>query len=129
MDNIGIFVKTLSSGGAEKQATLLAKVLTSNHTVHMILWSDVNYEDKYTKILEQSNVKIHKLKGSFYEKFSKLRHLLSTANISILFSYLTFANAVGALSALRLRTKVVPGLRSSKLSFPKLLSDMAVCNF
>ncbi len=129
MDNIGIFVKTLSSGGAEKQATLLAKVLTSNHTVHMILWSDVNCEDKYTKILEQSNVKIHRLKGSFYEKFSKLRHLLSTANISILFSYLTFANAVGALSALRLRTKVVPGLRSSKLSFPKLLSDMAVCNF
>ena len=37
MKSIGIFVKNLTSGGAEKQAVLLAKTLSGDFDVHFII--------------------------------------------------------------------------------------------
>lgn len=39
MENIAIFVKNLTSGGAEKQSVLLAKALSGYYQIHYIIFN------------------------------------------------------------------------------------------
>jgi len=48
--SIAVFVKNLTSGGAEKQAVLLAKVLSTDHDVHFVVFNAAKTHQKYLDI-------------------------------------------------------------------------------
>ena len=54
--NIAVFVKNLTSGGAEKQAVLLAKVLQYDYDMHFVIFNGDKMHRKYLDMLENANV-------------------------------------------------------------------------
>ena len=49
--NIAVFVKNLTSGGAEKQAVLLAKALAGDYEMHYIIFNELKVHQKYLDLL------------------------------------------------------------------------------
>ena len=45
--NIAVFVKNLTSGGAEKQAVLLAKALAGDYEIHYVIFNGRKVHEKY----------------------------------------------------------------------------------
>ena len=87
MKNIAILIPTLKAGGAEKQAVLLSSLLSRNNDVHVIILAgeqNVAFA-KNVEIIENSNVKLHKLTGGIKGKYKALKSLLKDNNIDILF--------------------------------------------
>lgn len=128
MEHVAIFLKTLAGGGAEKQATLLAKVLSDSYAVHCILWTEAGLEPRYAEILDHAGVKMHILRGNAASKLNSLRKTAVREKIRVLFCYLTAANAIGAIATAGTQCRAVPGLRSSKLPRMKMISDRFVTN-
>ena len=55
---IAIFVKNLTSGGAEKQSVLLAKALSDRYETHYIIFNGEKVHQKYMDML-MGDSKIH----------------------------------------------------------------------
>ena len=82
MDNIAIFVSTLGSGGAEKQAALLASVLSKHYNVHFVaLYGDSETSDFVMSILKKSGVNVYPLVGSQSKKFKEYATILKSNNV------------------------------------------------
>ncbi len=56
-ENICIFTNTLLSGGAEKQAVLLAKVLNDKCNVWLVVYYGDETEQKHLDIIEKTILK------------------------------------------------------------------------
>ena len=117
MDNIAIFVSTLGSGGAEKQAALLASVLSRHYNVHFVaLYGDTETSDFVMSILNRSEVKVYPLVGSQSKKFKEYASILKSNNVVCSFNYLTKCDFWGSIIAKRCGVKkVYNGIRNSKL--------------
>lgn len=125
MKKIGVLVKTLTSGGAEKQAILLAKTLSPQYDIHFIIFNGNEYDEELLSWLkEDTSIHLRCLKGSLFFKINMLRKYLKDSGISSLFSYLTGANLYGALATYKLDgIKLYTGIRNSRLPYIKLLID------
>lgn len=126
MGRIAILVKTLTSGGAEKQATLLAKALARDFESHIIVLDGTAIDDRYYKMLDGSGVVIHAIRGGKAASFRAVVSLFRENRYSVVFSYLTAANAVAAIAGKITGTPVVTGIRSSWLPKLKLISERLV---
>lgn len=126
MKNIAILIPTLKAGGAEKQAVLLSSMLSKNNYVHVIILAgeqNVAFV-KNVEIIENSNVKLHKLTGGIKEKYKALKSLLKDNNIDILFNYLTKPNVIGAIAGYRAGVKrIYNGIRNSRIDWWKLILE------
>lgn len=131
MDNIAIFVSTLGSGGAEKQAALLASVLSKHYNVHFVaLYGDKESSDFVMSILKKSGVKVYPLVGSQSRKFKEYAAILKSNNVVCAFNYLTKCDFWGAIIAkLCGVTKVYNGIRNSKLEGYKNVLEWISHNF
>ena len=62
--NIAVFVKNLTSGGAEKQAVLLAKALQYDYDMHFVIFNGDKMHRKYLDMLENAErIKIKTFHG------------------------------------------------------------------
>ncbi|MDE6289075.1 MAG: hypothetical protein K2M00_09880 [Muribaculaceae bacterium] len=113
MDKVAILVKTLTSGGAEKQATLLAKALARDYESHIIVLDGTAIDDRYYKMLDGTDVVIHAIRGGKAATFRAVLSLFREMRYRAVFSYLTAANAVAAIAGKITGTPVVTGIRSS----------------
>lgn len=131
MDNIAIFVSTLGSGGAEKQAALLASVLSKHYNVHFVaLYGDSETSDFVMSILKKSGVKVYPLVGSQSKKFKEYASILKSNNVICSFNYLTKCDFWGAIIAKRCGVKkVYNGIRNSKLEGYKNVLEWISHNF
>lgn len=131
MDNIAIFVSTLGSGGAEKQAALLASVLSKHYNVHFVaLYGDTETSDFVMRILKKSGVKVYPLVGSQIKKFKEYATILRSNNVVCSFNYLTKCDFWGAIIAKRCGVKkVYNGIRNSKLEGYKNILEWISHNF
>jgi glycosyltransferase involved in cell wall biosynthesis len=130
MKRVAVFVKNLSSGGAEKQSVLLAKVLTTDCEVHYIIFNGSKTHDKYITLLnENPKVKVIAFKGGHWYRFSQFITYLKRNRIEFIFSYLTAANAYACLAGKICGIKVITGLRNARLPFFKHLADCMMTNF
>ena len=131
MANIAIFVSTLGSGGAEKQAALLASVLSKHYNVHFIaLYGDTETSDFVMRILKKSGVKVYPLVGSQIKKFKEYATILRSNNVVCSFNYLTKCDFWGAIIAKRCGVKkVYNGIRNSKLEGYKNILEWISHNF
>lgn len=131
MDNIAIFVSTLGSGGAEKQAALLASVLSKHYNVHFVaLYGDSETSDFVVSILKKSEVNVYPLVGSQSKKFKEYASILRSNNVVCSFNYLTKCDFWGAIIAKRCGVKkVYNGIRNSKLDGYKNFLEWISHNF
>lgn len=95
--NIVIFTNTLLSGGAEKQALLLATYLKTIHQIYLVVYYGDKVEEKFRQIIEHNHIQVVYLSGNHAAKAFSLYRFLKKNRIQIIFSYLLTTNFIGAL--------------------------------
>lgn len=69
MKKVSILVSTIDSGGAEKQAVLLATLLSKHTDVNLIiLYGDHTEYKRNVDMLVKSSVKIHRLMVIYFQR-------------------------------------------------------------
>lgn len=127
---LAVFVKNLTSGGAEKQAVLLAKALQKDYDMHFVIFNGDKMHQKYLDMLADSQqVKVAIFRGGHFKRFKEFVKYMKDNQISLLFSYLTAANLYACLASAFHPMKVVTGLRNARLPWGKHLTDMVITNF
>lgn len=128
--NIAIFVKNLTSGGAEKQSVLLAKAMTKYYPTHYLIFNGEKIHQRYLDMLkEDSSIQIKYFKGNHIYRYNQFLKYLKDNNINYIFSYLTAANAYACLAGKLNNIKVFTGLRNAKLPLLKCLTDCFLTNY
>ncbi len=131
MDNIAILVPSIKSGGAEKQAVLLAQCLSEYYSVHfIIIYGEAPFSETNAQILEKGiNLSKHKLEGGKLSKLRSLYKIFKNQHIRIAFNYLTYCDVYGCLieklSGVRY---VYNGIRNSRLPQGKLILERFIHN-
>lgn len=73
MKKVSILVSTIDSGGAEKQAVLLATLLSKHTDVNLIvLYGDHTEYKRNVDMLVKSSVKIHRLMVICFQRLYRL---------------------------------------------------------
>ncbi|MDE5811701.1 MAG: glycosyltransferase family 4 protein [Muribaculaceae bacterium] len=130
MAKVAIFVKNLTSGGAERQATYLANLLCGhNHEAYFVIFNGEKVHQKYVDYLLENRVPIISFKGAKKERLMQFQAFLKEKNIDLVFSYLTAANFYAIRAAKGLPTKVVTGIRNARLPFFKMVADCFITDF
>lgn len=129
MMNICIFVKNLTSGGAEKQSVLLAKALSDYYETHYIIFNGEKVHQKYMDMLkEDSKIHIQYFKGGHGTRYNEFVKYLEHNNIKAIFSYLTAANFYACMAGKKVKAKVFTGLRNAELPVLKCIADRMLTN-
>lgn len=132
MKNIAILVPSIKSGGAEKQAVLLAKCLSAHYFVHFfVYYGEMDPYEPNTKILNECiNYKFHKLEGGHWKKIKQLYKFFNESGIECAFNYLTFCDVVGTfVEKLAGVNLVFNGIRNSRLPKGKILAERFFHNY
>jgi len=129
MKNICIFTNTLCSGGAEKQAVLLAKVLSSRYSVWLVVYYSEQAEQKFLNIIRENNIQVVYFSGPHFKKMYSLYHFLKRKKINIIFSYLLTTNliagTIGRLSGVKF---IYTGIRNANLGKRKEIVQKFIQN-
>lgn len=127
--NIAIVIPTIEAGGAEKQAVILARCLSSSHQVFFYLFfGNFPKEQKHIDVLEASGVKYFSLVGSTREKIRALTKSLVDNSIQVAFNYLTMCDGAGCYAERKAGVKYIyNGIRNAHLSLWKELIE-CYCN-
>lgn len=131
MKNIAIFIPTIKSGGAEKQATLLAATLAQDCQVHFISFHGKKYasESNLNRLIH-SDIRLHFLEGGTISKLKKLHQILKSNHIDYVFNYLTYCDVVGAfVERLAGVGNIYNGIRNSRLPYLKYLAEKIAHNY
>lgn len=132
MKDIAIFTSTLGSGGAEKQAALLAFTLSKHSNVHFIALHDTKEKScVVTEILNSKpNIKVYILTGSLPQKLKSYARILRSNHIFCAFNYLTACDFWGSIVERFCGVKqIFNGIRNSKISGYKYLLELFSHNF
>ncbi len=125
---IVIFIRTLRSGGAEKQSSLLAKALKENFDVILVVQRGEFVEEKYIRFLNENKINYELIKGKLWRRSFTFYKLLRKHKTQIIFSYLTSDNfwsaIIGKLAGVK---HLVGGVRSNYLPWHKFLITRYFC--
>lgn len=128
--SIAVFVKNLTSGGAEKQAVLLAKALAGDYEMHYVIFNGRKVHEKYLDLLhEDKRIHIVSFMGGHTSRFSQFVSYIKANNISLIFSYLTAANLYACMAGMITGAKVVTGIRNAELPLGRRIADRILTNF
>ena len=129
MKRVSILIPTIDSGGAEKQAVLLAVQLSKHTTVNLIvLYGNHSEYELNVKMLTESDVIVHKLSGNIFSKICTINRILKNTKTEVLLNYLTLPNVLGSIIGRTQGIKVYNGIRSSRLPRAKMLAERIVHN-
>ncbi|WP_430816195.1 glycosyltransferase [Carboxylicivirga sp. RSCT41] len=122
MKKIGILIRSLKPGGAEKQSALLASVLSDEYSV-FVFYQYKEASPANLKLIDRENItKVH-LNGNIVSKASQLRKNIVKNDIQCIFAYLSSDNLIASIATLRLsQCKVYGGIRSSRLPYHKFIT-------
>jgi len=125
-----VLCKTLRKGGAEKQAMIAAKLLSrQGMPVTIIIWNGTKMDPANLRYLEDQHIICIGLQGNLYRKFTDFRNYIIQHRITLILSYLTLANFLGAVASLCKHSLIIiGGIRSEKLPFLKFLVERYVHN-
>lgn len=128
MIKITIIVKNLASGGAEKQAVLLANALATRYSTHLIVWNGVKVHDRYLEMLADSPVEVHCVTGSYFARLFAVKKLVSKIRPQVIFSSLTAANFFASILGVMYKIPVVTSLRCTWFPKHKLVAERFTTN-
>lgn len=120
-----ILCKTLLKGGAEKQAIILAKLLSQDHVpVILTIWHGEKIDFANLNLIEANGIEYVRLKSNIFSRFSGLLKLIRQQKTTVVLSYLTLANSFAGMA--KLFTKdlaIVGGIRTERLPYYKFLVE------
>ena len=126
MKNIAILVPSLKSGGAEKQAALLAGCLSKYYNIHLIiLYGEIKMANSNAEIISNyPKLKTYQLKGTIACRFYLLWKYLKKNQIDIAFNYLSFCDVYGSMvERLAGVNRIFNGIRNSRLPKSKMIAE------
>lgn len=129
MKVISILVPTIDSGGAEKQAVLLAIQLSNRYAVHLIiLYGEHAVYKINSDMLSASPVHIHKLTGNLIAKVRHIKNILKSTGTCTLFNFLSSPDVIGSYIGHKIGIKVFNGIRTTRLESKKEYFERYVHN-
>ncbi|MDP4222309.1 MAG: glycosyltransferase [Bacteroidota bacterium] len=128
--HVALICKTFLKGGAEKQALILAKLLTErNVKVYLINWHGSKIDSANLNTIKASTYKYFPLKGTVLGKLNMFGKILRQEKINFVVSYLTLANFVSGFSRLFNKNLLsIGGIRNEKLPYYKFLIERFIHN-
>jgi glycosyltransferase involved in cell wall biosynthesis len=128
--SIVIFTNTLLSGGAEKQALLLARHLHTEHDVLVVVYYGEKVEQKFQDIIIANNIPVKYLAGSHLKKAFTFYKIMQEFKADIIFSYLLTTNLLGAVIGKMAGVPCrVGGIRNAVLDKKKLPVQRFINNY
>lgn len=129
MKRVSILLSTIDSGGAEKQAVLLASQLSKHTEVNLIvLYGNHSEYKRNVDLLAESTVKVHKLIGNMLSKLRCIKSIIKESETEVLLNYLTMPNFVGSLVGRMCGIRVYNGIRNSRMPKSKMLIEKIAHN-
>ena len=130
MSSILIFCKSLVKGGAEKQAMITAKLLAQQGmSVSILIWDGSSMDRANLRFLEDQQISCSGLRGSPFNKFADFINYLRQKDVTLILSYLSLANFLGAIAGIYNKNLVtVGGIRSERLPLFKFIVERFVHN-
>jgi glycosyltransferase involved in cell wall biosynthesis len=131
MGSILIFCKTLLKGGAEKQALILARLITEKKTdVIVVNWSGDKIDMANLQFINDNSIKYIGLNGNPISKLIQFLRIIKNEKITIILSYLTLPNFIAGISRLFYRELFsMGGIRTEKLPLYKFVFEKLVHNY
>ncbi len=128
---VALLIRTLLSGGAEKQCVILAEVLKPAHDVIVVVQNGEEINESFRLRLDKISVPIYSLKqGGLIRRTAELSKLLKRQQVDIVFSYLTSDNILAAgAKVLNSRLKVVGGIRNCKMDHRRFLVNKLLSRY
>lgn len=121
MTRVGVLVRSLANGGAEKQALLLASALRDHYDVALLVVSQHPQHPRHLEFLESRGIEPRFLPDGRLGKLPALRNALRDPPVDVLFTFLPSDTLLGALAG---RWAGVPrvygGLRNTGLARRKV---------
>lgn len=129
MKKVSILLSTIDSGGAEKQAVLLATQLAKYTEVNLIvLYGNHTEYKRNVDLLAESTVKVHKLAGNMLSKLRRIKSIIKERETEVMLNYLTMPDLVGSLVGRMCSIRVYNGIRNSRLPKSKMLIEKIAHN-
>jgi len=115
---IVIFINSLETGGAEKQAVLLAKALNNKYNVWLVVYYGEQVGKKFLELIEANEINVVLLIGNHVKRIFSFFRFLHQKSIYIIFSYLLTTNLIsGIIGKITKIDYCIGGIRDS--SMPK----------
>lgn len=122
VNKVGILIRALSIGGAEKQSLLLAKALKNDNEVFFFVQKASPKEQKHLQFIENEKINYIQLSGNVLSRVKQLHGYIKQKKIQALFSYLTIDNLLASFAGIFNKNLVViGGIRNSQLPLYKLV--------
>ena len=129
INNIIIFSQSLQSGGAEKQAVLLANLLSDTYNVTIIIFYGERTSQRITSLIK-TNINIVLLRGVFLKKIVRLFSIFRNQRPHILFNYLLFPSLIGGIiNKLAGNDISIGGIRNALLESNKVMPNRFAANY
>lgn len=119
--SIGILLRALDLGGAEKQSLLLADLLRPEYEVYFFIQKEKPCLKQHVDFINKKKINSIQLGGNGLKRALQLRKDIKKYNIKVVFAYLTTDNFLAAITSMFCKSKFVGGLRNSYLPKFKLL--------
>lgn len=115
-ESVFIFIPSLHSGGAEKQAVLLAKYLSEDFQTYLVIWNGALYEQKFLDYIQSNAIETYYLEGNLIKRSRKFYKLLKLHKVKYLFCYLASNNFYGSIFGKFAGVKfIIGGIRNSEI--------------
>jgi len=124
--SVSVVTSTLKIGGAEKQAVLLANVLSERYQVTLIVLHGAAVDDLLKGQL-RNEVEVICLRGGLFVRFSRLISVFSGLRPKAIFSFMTAANLFAAFAGRICGVRrIYPSIRSAYLPYHKLFVERQI---
>ena len=112
---IGILIRALDLGGAEKQSLLQAKLMRTEFNVYYIIQKIKPRLKQHLEFIEREKLNYIQLSGNIFSRSVQLIGIIKKNKIEVIFSFLTKDNILAAVSSVFLKIVYVGGIRTSNL--------------
>jgi glycosyltransferase involved in cell wall biosynthesis len=123
---IGILMRALVMGGAEKQSLLQAKLMSDEFDVYFIVQKKRDQIKQHLDFIEKEKINYIQLSGNIISRTKQLIACIKRNRIKVLFSFLPLDNLLASIVSVIQEIKYVGGVRSSHLPFVKFYANWII---
>jgi glycosyltransferase involved in cell wall biosynthesis len=126
---VGILLRALAMGGAEKQSLLQAKLMGEEFDVYFIVQKKGFQKKQHLDFIESEKINYIQLSGNIISRTKQLIDCIRKNNIAILFSFLPLDNLLASITSIFVKIKYVGGIRNSRLPVIKFYANWVLQKF
>lgn len=127
--SVGILLRALAMGGAEKQSLLQAKLMGAEFDVFFIVQKKGFQKKQHLDFIEREKINYIQLSGNILSRTKQLIDCIKKYNIVVLFSFLPLDNLLASITSVFVRIKYVGGIRNSRLPVVKFYANWVLQKF